>query len=195
MIQIAFFGTSADPPTAGHQNILNWLTQHYDLVVVWASDNPFKKHQTILKHRTEMLRLAIEEIDSAKNNILLRQDLSDRRTLITVKKAREIWGDEAEFTLVIGSDLIKQIITWYRIEELLSQVKLLIVTRPGYSIAETDLEAISNKGGQCAIADLDAPKVSSTAYRLQRDRELITPAVQNYITQKHLYASSGVSNS
>jgi nicotinate-nucleotide adenylyltransferase len=188
MIKIALFGTSADPPTSGHQNILSWLAQHYDLVLVWASDNPFKEHQTSLKHRTEMLRLAITEIDQP-NKILLQEELSDRRTLITVKKAKEIWGEEAEFTLVIGSDLVKQIVTWYRVEELFAQVKLLIIPRPGYSITKTDLEAISNKGGTYAIASLNSPQVSSTAYRREGDQQVITPAVQNYITQKHLYST------
>ncbi|MGL5832760.1 MAG: nicotinate-nucleotide adenylyltransferase, partial [Waterburya sp.] len=34
MKKIALFGTSADPPTIGHQTILQWLSQHYDHVVV-----------------------------------------------------------------------------------------------------------------------------------------------------------------
>ncbi|MEY2856531.1 MAG: nicotinic acid mononucleotide adenyltransferase, partial [Cyanobacteriota bacterium] len=55
MKTIALFGTSADPPTIGHQTILQWLSQHYDRIVVWASDNPFKQHQTPLKFRSEML--------------------------------------------------------------------------------------------------------------------------------------------
>jgi nicotinate-nucleotide adenylyltransferase len=190
MKTIALFGTSADPPTAGHQTILRWLSDHYDLVVVWASDNPFKDHQATLKQRTKMLRLAIQEIESPENNISLREELSDRRTLITVQKAREIWGDDAEFTVVIGSDLVAQIRKWYRIEELLKQVQILIVPRPGYTIAQKDLEALTNLGGKYAIANVDAPPVSSTTYREEKDSDLITPAVQNYISQNNLYSSS-----
>lgn len=190
MKTIALFGTSADPPTAGHQTILRWLSSHYDLVVVWASDNPFKDHQATLKQRTKMLRLAIQEIESPENNISLREELSDRRTLITVQKAREIWGDDAEFTVVIGSDLVAQIRKWYRIKELLKQVQILIVPRPGYTIAQKDLEALTNLGGKYAIANVDAPPVSSTTYREEKDSDLITPAVQNYISQNNLYSSS-----
>jgi nicotinate-nucleotide adenylyltransferase len=190
MKTIALFGTSADPPTAGHQTILRWLSEHYDLVVVWASDNPFKDHQATLKQRTQMLRLAIEEIDPPGNNISLREELSDRRTLITVQKAREIWGDDAEFTVAIGSDLVAQMRKWYRIEELLKQVQILIVPRPGYTIAQKDLEALTNLGGKYAIANVDAPPVSSTTYREEKDSDLITPAVQNYISQNNLYSSS-----
>ena len=42
-MKIALFGTSADPPTAAHQTILQCLADHYDQVAVWASDNPLKK--------------------------------------------------------------------------------------------------------------------------------------------------------
>ncbi len=186
--KIALFGTSADPPTAGHQTILNWLAEHYDLVVVWASDNPFKEHQTTLQHRSQMLQVAIDEIEPRKHNIKLCQELSDRRTLITLQKAREIWTD-AEFTLVIGADLVKQIVKWYRIEELLKQVKILVVPRPGYAITESDLESLRNIGGRCTIATLNAPRVSSTAYRLEQDKTVITPAVQQYIQGQHLYSA------
>lgn len=47
-MNIALFGTSADPPTRGHGKILTWLAQHYDQVAVWAADNPFKQHQASL---------------------------------------------------------------------------------------------------------------------------------------------------
>ncbi len=186
--KIALFGTSADPPTAGHQTILHWLADHYDLVVVWASDNPFKEHQTTLEHRSQMLQVAIDEIEPKKHNIQLYQSLSDRKTLITVQKAREIWQD-GEFTLVIGSDLVKQIAKWYRIEELLEQVKILVIPRPGYSLSDLDLEEIRNMGGKCSIGTLNAPRVSSSAYRLDRDKTVITPGVEQYIQRQDLYST------
>ncbi|VEP16827.1 putative nicotinate-nucleotide adenylyltransferase [Hyella patelloides LEGE 07179] len=185
--KIALFGTSADPPTAGHQTILRWLSQHYDLIVVWASDNPFKAHQTNLHNRSEMLKLTIQEIEPLKNNITLCQSISDRRTLITVQKAQQIWGD-AEFTLVIGADLVKQIITWYQIEKLLKQVKILVIPRSAYTIEKSDLANLQALGGQYTIATLNAPRVSSSRYRLRGDTTVITAAVENYIQQKKLYS-------
>jgi nicotinate-nucleotide adenylyltransferase len=194
MTKIALFGTSADPPTAGHQTILRWLSYNYDLVVVWASDNPFKQHQASLKQRTEMLQLAIEEIQSPRNNISLHEELSDRRTLITLQKAKEIWGSNQEFTLVIGSDLVGQIKSWYRIEELLAQVTILVIPRVGYSIDSEDLQCLEKLGGKWAIAPLNAPQVSSSIYRQEKDSKVITPAVQNYIYQQHLYHSPVISH-
>ena len=187
MEKIALFGTSADPPTVGHQTILRWLSQHYDRVVVWASDNPFKKHQTSLEDRNTMLHLAITDIKPSCNKISLHPELSDRRTLVTVNKAREKWGKKSQFSLVIGSDILSQITSWYQIEKLLAQVKVLIVPRSGYGIEERDLTSLKKIGGEFAIATLNAPKVSSSTYRLQKHQDLVTPSVQDYIYQQNLY--------
>ena len=187
MEKIALFGTSADPPTVGHQTILRWLCQQYDRVVIWASDNPFKEHQTPLKDRNTMLHLAIKDLQLPGNNISLHPELSDRYTLITVNKAREKWGEKAEFILVIGSDILSQITSWYQIEELLAQVKVLIVPRLGYDIEQKDLTALNEIGGKFAIATLNAPKAASSIYRLQKDQSLVTPSVRNYIDQHNLY--------
>lgn len=188
MVNIALFGTSADPPTAAHQAIINWLSHHYDHVAVWASDNPFKSHQTPLEHRSQMLRLLIEDIQPPRHNISLCQNLSSPRTLETVGQARQHWGSHVDLTLVIGSDLVSQMPRWYQVEQLLSQVELLVVPRPSYEIDEVDLEGLRKLGAKIAIADLKAPAVSSTAYRENGDPEAITPPVEDYIQREQLYA-------
>lgn len=187
MTKIALFGTSADPPTAGHQSILGWLSNHYDKVAVWASDNPFKNHQTSLGHRMTMLQLLIDDIKPTPDNIYLCDLLSHKRSLISVAKAKEIWGKDNDYTLVIGSDLIGQIRRWYHVDELLKEVRILVVPRPGYAIYESDLKALEEMGGNCSVADLDAPEVSSTAYRENRNQNVLTPPIQNYIYQEQLY--------
>jgi nicotinate-nucleotide adenylyltransferase len=187
MKTIALFGTSADPPTAGHQTILKWLSQHFDLVAVWASDNPFKSHQASLKYRSKMLGLTIQELQPKYSNIGVYEVLGYSRTIKTLEKAREIWGKEAKFSLVIGSDLISQIHQWYSVKELLNQVQLLIIPRPGYPINQVDLERLENLGGHYLVADFNPPGVSSTVYRQQRDETVIPSLVADYIQQKQLY--------
>ncbi|MFM6189049.1 MAG: nicotinate-nucleotide adenylyltransferase [Planktothrix sp.] len=187
MTEIALFGTSADPPTAGHQAILLWLSQRFDQVVVWASDNPFKTHQTPLEHRMKMLSLLIEEINAPHQNIAVYPELSSRRTLETLERAKKYWSD-GEYTLVIGSDLIKQIPQWYQIATLLSQVKLLIIPRPAYRVEETDLDRLRQLGTQVTIASIQGLPVSSSHYRQTGNIEVLPPPVQDYIDQKQLYS-------
>lgn len=186
-MKIALFGTSADPPTAGHLVILKWLSEHYDWVAVWAADNPLKSQQTPLSHRAVMLELLIKDINVSKKNIALEQDLSSWRTLETVEKAKLKWGEHIEYTLVIGADLVNQLSRWYHIQDLLQQVQLLIIPRPGYIIDNSSLENVKQMGGKIAIANLIGLDVSSTAFREQGDINTLTPPVVAYIHQQHLY--------
>jgi nicotinate-nucleotide adenylyltransferase len=195
MINIALFGTSADPPTAAHQAIIKWLSHHYDYVAVWASDNPFKSHQTPLEHRSTMLRLLIEEISPPRRNVSLHQDLSSPRTLETVAKARTHWGPNVNYTVVIGSDLISQMPRWYQIDKLLKQVQLLVMPRSGYVIDEASLEELHKLGAKIAVADITVPAVSSTAYRENGDAKVVTPPVEDYIHQEQLYECQNAATS
>lgn len=185
--KIALFGTSADPPTQGHKIILEWLSHHYDQVAVWAASNPLKSKQTPLKHRMKMLELMIASLDTPKANVKLYPELSHPRSLETVKKAKTLWGDEAIFTFVIGSDLITQIQRWYKSEELLRRVNLLIIPRPGYPLTEAELQTLKEMGTNYQVADINAPSVSSSAYR-EKGKEVIDTSVKSYIQQQQLYS-------
>ncbi len=186
---VALFGTSADPPTVAHSAILSWLADHFDWVAVWASDNPFKQHQTSLQHRVAMLRLLLTELH--RLNVRLEPELSHPRALMTVERASQRWP-QAQFTLVIGSDLVAQLSRWYRIEVLLERVELLIVPRPGYPLRPADLAAVLARGGRYSLAELMGLPVSSTAYREGEAEEGVSALVQAYIEQEHLYSCQDV---
>ncbi|MGD1912925.1 MAG: nicotinate-nucleotide adenylyltransferase [Rivularia sp. (in: cyanobacteria)] len=186
-MKIALFGTSADPPTAGHQGILVWLSHHYDYVAVWAANNPFKSHLTSLENRVEMLRLLIADIIIPRQNVNLEQELSHLRTVTTVENAKQRWGNDTEYFVVIGSDLLSQLQRWYRIEDLLQSASVLVVPRPGYAIDRDSLENIHKLGGTIDVANITGLDVSSTKYREHGDPQALTPSVAAYINQKHLY--------
>lgn len=192
MLHIALFGTSADPPTTGHEMILRWLSQRYDYVAVWAADNPFKKDQIPLEHRANMLDLLIKDIRFPKGNIGLEQDLSSRRTLETLHKAQHLFTLGVEFTLVVGSDLLLQLPNWYRVEDLLKQVNLLVIPRPGYAIDECNLQRICQLGGKITIANLTGLSVSSTSFRETGDTQTLPNSVVAYINQQHLYTNARI---
>jgi len=191
--KVALFGTSADPPTAGHQAIIRWLSESFDWVAVWAADNPFKAHATPLEHRAAMVRLLIKDIESPRQNIGFHQELSSYRSLESLAKAQALWGrDNVEFTLVIGSDLVDQLPRWYGVEDLLRQVRLLVVPRPGYAVEHSNLMQLRQLGADVAIANLTGPDVSSTAYREHGNSQALTPMIEAYIHQQHLYKCQDV---
>ncbi|MEY2985536.1 MAG: hypothetical protein RLZZ568_2153 [Cyanobacteriota bacterium] len=209
-MRIALFGTSADPPTMAHRTILIWLAQQFDYVAVWAADNPFKNHQSgaghavSLHHRQTMLKLLVQSLQLTYHNVQLWENLSDRRSLISVQRAQQRWGTDPEYGLVIGSDLIEQIPRWYEVKQLLSQVTLVIFARPGYVLNPDELSLIAALGGHYQFVSQDClterdqipnsapltPPVSSSGFRQSQDKRLVPAVVQTYIEQHRLYTQN-----
>jgi len=186
VLQIALFGTSADPPTYGHLEILTWLSKRYDRTAVWASDNPFKRDQTPLDDRTEMLRLLVTLSGESLETLQVYPELSDLRTIITYNRAVKVWPN-AKFTFVLGADLLPQLPTWYQAKELLAAVDLLVIPRSGYQILDSAIDKIKSLGGTLEIANLITPNVSSSAYRYDMAPNTVPTIVQSYIQQQELY--------
>jgi len=90
----------------------------------------------------------------------------------------------------VGSDLVTQIPRWYKIKDLLAEVDLLVVPRPGYNIQDGDLAELRELGGRVAIADWQGLDVSSTDFRQAGNPNPIPPKVQAYIDRENLYQSS-----
>jgi nicotinate-nucleotide adenylyltransferase len=185
-LNIALFGTSADPPTVGHEFILRWLGKSYDHVAVWAADNPFKAHQASLPQRLEMLALVIAPLQP---QVQLYPDLSHLRTFHTLEAAVQRWP-QAEFTLVVGSDLVPQLPSWFEIKRLLQMTRLLVIPRPDSALRPADLERCQALGAQISVADLVGLPVSSTAYRHERSPQTLPVGVQDYIQHWQLYGNS-----
>ena len=190
-MQVALFGTSADPPTIAHQEIISWLASKFDRVAVWAADNPFKVHGASLEQRSQMLELLISEINpSISHRVQVYPNLSSQYTIESLITAKTIWSD-ADFVLVVGADLIAQLPKWYRVTELLAQVKLLIIPRTGNEIAQTSLDTLTDLGAQISIAPLATPAISSTIVRTNHSTKAsiqgLTPAVARYIQDRKLY--------
>lgn len=191
MTTLALFGTSADPPTVGHQQILGWLGDYYDNVAAWAADNPFKQHGTPLHHRMAMLSAAIQDLPNG-GNIGVYPELSHRFTRVTVDRACDRWPD-AQITLTIGSDLVEQLPKWYQIDELFQRVNLLVIPRPSYGILAAQLEHLKSLGARVTVANLTGLAVSSTVYRDGGDRSALPPSVVRYIQQEKLYLCQNAS--
>ncbi len=178
---IALFGTSADPPTQGHEAIVVYLAAQFDHVAVWVAHNPLKQHHASLEQRMAMMQLLITPLPYP--NIGFYPSLSDPHTLVTVERARQQWP-AADFTLVVGSDVVYQLPYWHQSQALLAQVKLLVIPRPGCPLAPDTLAALAT---EVKVADWQGPPGSSTASREGKDLEVLTPAIRAYARTHQLY--------
>ena len=168
---IALFGTSADPPTLGHEALLGELTNIFPKVITWASDNPDKKHQIPLLKRTQLLRILVKKISHPKLELV--QELSSPRTINTLKKAFQLWP-EASFSFVIGSDLAVQVPKWLNAKSILNKATIAIAMRDGWPISDSQLEDITNLGGEIELLPFSVPESSSSKFR-ERPQEVLVP--------------------
>ena len=181
---IALFGTSADPPTLGHEALLSELTKIFPKVITWASDNPDKKHQIPLLKRTQLLRILVKKISHPKLELV--QELSSPRTIHTLKKAFQIWP-EASFSFVIGSDLAVQIPKWLNAKSILNKTKIAIAIRDGWPIRDNQLEEIKKLGGEIELLPFKVPGFSSSSFRETPHESLIPSELIPTLLEENLY--------
>ena len=181
---IALFGTSADPPTLGHEALLSELTKIFPKVITWASDNPDKKHQIPLLKRTQLLRILVKKISHPKLELV--QELSSPRTIHTLKKAFQLWP-EASFSFVIGSDLAMQVPKWLNAKSILSKVRIAIAMRDGWPISDIQLEEIQKLGGEIEILPFKTPESSSSKFRERPQKVLVPQELVPLLLEENLY--------
>jgi len=184
---IALFGTSADPPTLGHEALLSELTKIFPKVITWASDNPDKKHQIPLLKRTELLRILVKKISHPKLELV--QELSSPRTIHTLKKASQLWP-EASFSFVIGSDLAVEVPKWLNAKSILNKATIAIAMRDGWPISDQQLEKIKKLGGKIDLLPFNIPESSSSKFRESPQEGLVPQELVPFLLEENLYGLS-----
>ena len=181
---IALFGTSADPPTLGHQALLRELTKIFPKVITWASDNPDKNHQIPLIKRTQLLRILVKKISHPKLELV--QELSSPRTIHTLQKAFQLWP-EASFSFVIGSDLAVEIPKWLNPKSILNKAKIAIAIRDGWPISDQQIEEIKKLGGEIELLPFKIPESSSSKFREKLQEGLVPSELIPTLLEENLY--------
>ena len=181
---IALFGTSADPPTLGHEALMCELTKIFPKVITWASDNPDKKHQIPLLKRAQLLKLLVKKISHPKLELV--QELSSPRTIHTLKKAFQLWP-EASFSFVIGSDLAVQVPKWLNAKSILNKATIAIAMRDGWPISNQQLEEIKKLGGEIDLLPFHIPESSSSKFREKPQKVLVPEEIVPLLLEENLY--------
>ena len=185
---MALFGTSADPPTVGHQAVLAGLLQLYPRVCTWASDNPFKEHGAPLEVRAALLGAVVESLAAHQepHRLQLRQDLSSRRAIDSISAAQRLFPQE-EPVFVVGTDLVEQIPRWYAVGEWLGQCRLAVVPRQGWPLAADALDRLRTLGASIEELPLEIPASASSIIRRHPNPELVPATLLPELVAQNLY--------
>ena len=183
---IALFGTSADPPTIGHEKILEELSKIYAHTICYVSNNPKKKHKEDIAIRSQLLKTLIEDLDDYK--ILFNQSVTSKWAVESIKKCKKIYEiDNLDF--VIGSDLIQDIFCWKNFEKIIKEVSFFIILREGYPVESNTLKMLETYNVNFKISTIKIPNISSSKFRLNFNCSNLPSSLIDIVKRNNLYES------
>tara|TARA_B100002051_G_scaffold209122_1_gene200551 strand:+ start:559 stop:1137 length:579 start_codon:yes stop_codon:yes gene_type:complete len=183
---IALFGTSADPPTIGHKQILEELSKIFAFTISFVSNNPSKKHKEDISIRSYLLKTLIENLDNPK--ILFDQRVSSQWAVESIKKCKKIY-DFNNLDFVIGSDLIKDIFYWKNFDKITSEVSFFIILREGYPVESNILKMLETHKVKFKISTIKIPNISSSKFRLNSNYSNLPESLVDIVKKNNLYES------
>ena len=144
--KIAIYGLSADPLHKGHLEIIKYLSEHFDkVIVVPTTVRYYKKNIQMFSfnERFETVKRKCECFKNVEVDDIERNAPDSWRYIDTLRKLSS--GkiveslDECQYYTVMGSDSWQNFTTWESYEEILKRSKILVFKRPGYEDNFPDL--------------------------------------------------------
>jgi nicotinate-nucleotide adenylyltransferase len=134
VLKIGVLGGSFNPPHMGHLQIFLHAMSIRDLdmiQVVPTVNHPFQKDLIAYEHRYQMTHLAFNNVFGMTAYVQQeKDDGKDSYMIDTLRKSLLTWGENTELTLIIGSDVGKELDNWKGIEQIRETVKeILIIPR------------------------------------------------------------------
>jgi len=198
--RLGIYGGTFDPIHTGHLILAEMTRQECGLdkvVFIPAANPPHKRDRYISSpmQRLEMTRLAIED-----NPHFELSDMEIKRkgisyTVDTLKALRDIYPEECEFWMIIGSDSLLELNTWKDIEKITQMCNFAVYMRPDSPVDRCKAQAQAiGEGANGNITFVQAPmiEISSTDIREKvakgkSIRYMVTDRVRQYIMDRGLY--------
>ena len=184
---IALFGTSADPPTIGHKKILEELSKIYNLTIAYASNNPQKQHKEDISIRSLLLKTLIDDLKNPR--ILFNQKISSKWAIESIKMCKDTYQIN-NLDFVIGSDLVSDIFTWKKFEEIIHEVNFFIIEREGYPVEPSTIKMLNSYKVKFKISTIKIPNISSSNFRLNSNYSNLPKSLIDIVKKNNLYLST-----
>jgi len=196
MIKVGLMGGTFDPIHYGHLLAAETAREQCGLDEVWfiPSFVPPLKDNKPGASGDERLEMVYRAIDfqphfRAMDVELVREGTS--YSFDTVQELKALYPDR-EFTFIIGSDRVNDLVKWHRIEELAELVSFVGVERPGEPVEADELPDFIRE--KLSIVEMPLIDISSTDIRTRRAtgrsiRFLVPEKVHSFMRRNALYES------
>lgn len=193
---IGIFGGTFDPIHLGHLHLAHEVLKKTDLdtiLFIPCYRSAYKKPICATSsQRVAMLRLAIkgEEKFCLDTREIQRKDIS--YTVDTLLSLRQDYP-KTKFYLVLGADSFALFSTWYKWQDILKLVNLIVVDRPDTSLESEVISArMSIKKNKIKFLQINALPIAATEIRDlikagKNVEHLLPKSVCKYIEKNGLY--------
>ncbi|MFL5322608.1 MAG: nicotinate (nicotinamide) nucleotide adenylyltransferase, partial [Myxococcaceae bacterium] len=134
-MHVALFGGSFNPPHVGHLLATHYVYSTQEVDEVWwmpAWNHPFGKTLESFEHRVEMCRQIAKDASGwFKVSEVEREVGGEGRTVDTLAFLHKRFP-EHRFTLVIGSDIVKDLPKWKEFDRVQQLARVLVLYRAGH---------------------------------------------------------------
>ena len=193
MRSVALYFGSFNPIHKGHIALAEWVVEQGlcdELIFIVSPQNPLKSATELAPEfsRYEMCEMACassrypEQIKVSAVEFVLEKP---SYTINTLRYLRENFGSDMEFSLLLGADNIECFDRWRNYEEILSDYRLLVYPREGYSV-EKFADRITFLG-DAPLFDYAATDIRKEITEGKNFTDKVCPAVAKYIIQNKLY--------
>lgn len=194
-MKYGIFGGTFDPPHLGHLEVARAALNHLELdEVIWIPNakNPLKQHKKSSsgKDRLAMVQRAIAEEPqmSASDIEITRRGLSF--TIDTVEELLMIMPGQV--WVILGSDALAEIYDWKQPEKLAKLARFAAILRPPHDVPDALRNVPELFHDKIDWVPMPANPIRATDIRDRIERKLpirdmVAPAVLNYIQEHRLY--------
>ena len=197
--RVGILGGTFDPIHIGHLMLAEAVRNEYDLEQVLFIPAAQPPHKLERKISSAEDRFMMTVLATCSNPAFEVSDIEMRRegpsySVDTVRALIRASGGDTEYFFLAGTDIIREIHTWERIEELLAICPFIAASRPG---CRPDVERTRTLLGDLGVRQihlLNTPEleISSTDIRERvargdSIRYIVPREVEQYIYKKGLY--------
>ena len=203
-MKIGIFGGTFNPPHNGHVRMAEKVAEELELDKTLIIPNKMPTHKRCEElatndERFDMCKLVFTNEKFELSRIEMDRP-SDSYMILTLNQLRKIYPD-AEFYLIIGSDMFLMLHKWYKYKEIMEQCNICVCARNNedtllelrkYAFDKLGIYIKDRDGKNIHISTLDAYEVSSTDIR-ERTRDgrsvfgLCSPQIIEYMESHKLY--------
>jgi len=189
-MRLGLLGDRFDPPHLGHLLAAEQAREALALDAVWFIPAPSPPHKPAVaspEHRYAMTMLATASHPRFSVSRLELDRPGPSYTFDTVQQVRAA-EPGAELFLITGTDAYRDIARWHRATELVRQITVMVVARPGYNLEQFEPDFLARMGIITIIGcDISSTEIRNRIKAGRSIRYLVPESVESYLVRHHLY--------